>query len=169
MAEPIEIIIRKGSGGEGTGFGVSGASGSGGRNTNFGNEADFLKQKTSGDAALKTAAGIALGALKRSINYGISQYGNLTGNYIAQADMELQLSRANDALSLASITIAGAKMGGGWGAIVGFAVGVINLGINYGQQVATLNTNVSKLNTYANIMQDRANGIYSNESRGTYQ
>ena len=26
MAEPIEIIIRKGSGGEGTGFGISGAN-----------------------------------------------------------------------------------------------------------------------------------------------
>ena len=170
MAEPIEIIIRKGSGGEGTGFGISGATpgGPSRTGTDFGTEeAKFLGQKTNADKAQAAAIAFGIATLKRQINYSISQYGNKTGNYIAQAEMELVMEGLNNALSIAGATALGFKSGGVAGAIIGAAISTSSIAIGYYNQYRTLQTNIAKLDTYANIMQERSGNTYNNDSRGT--
>lgn len=170
MAEPIEIIIRKGTGGEGTGFGIPGAQLSEqatGRSTSN-NFKDPINYSLTGKQMAKTAFGLGLIAVKRSINYGISQYGNMTGNYIQQAEIELGLEHLNN-ISVVGLSIyAGAKLGGPVGAVIGGVTAGFNIGLNYQAQYITLQTNIAKLNTYSNIMQERSGNTYNNDSRGTY-
>lgn len=168
MAEPIEIIIRKGTGGEGTGFGVPGANVSEnfGRTTKFGTES-LPEQNSDASKAEKAAIAFALASLKREIGYSISQYGNMTGNYIAQAEIELNIQAVNNIASIIGSTIVGAKIGGGYGAIAGFAIGATNIAVGYVNQWRTLQVNISKLDTYSNIMQERSGNANNNGSRGT--
>jgi len=170
MAEPIEIIIRKGSGGEGTGFGIpnAGMNTPGGRSTAFGTEGGFLNEKQSGDKALIAMKAFALATLKKQIGYSIAQYGNMTGNYIQQAEIQLAMENINNISSLVGAGLIGLKTGGAAGAAVGIGIATANIGINYFNQFRTLMTNITKLDTYANIMQERSGGIYANDSRGTY-
>lgn len=169
MAEPIEIIIRKGSGGEGTGFGVPGANAneSSGRGTKMFTEGvdenQNLKRFT------KAVVGFGLATLKRQITYSIGQYGNKTGNYIAQAEIQSGMEIFNNVLGIGTATIGGATMGGVPGAIAGFVISAANVAIGYNNQYQTLQTNIAKLNTYANIMQERSGNTYNNDSRGTYE
>lgn len=167
MAEPIEIIIRKGTGGEGTGFGVPGANVSEnyGRTTKFGTES--LSEDQGANRAEKAAIAFALASLKREIGYSISQYGNMTGNYIAQAEIELNIQAINNIASIIGSTIVGAKVGGAYGAITGFAIGATNIAVGYVNQWRTLQVNIAKLDTYSNIMQERSGNSYNNGSRGT--
>ena len=168
MAEPIEIIIRKGTGGIGTGFGEP-AFNPKGRDTKFGTEAeDFLsKNKQDGDKAIAAVIAFGIASMKREINYSIAQYGNQTGNYIAQAEMQVAMEGVNNILSVALATAAGFKYGQAPGAIIGAAIATGNIAINYFNQYRTLQTNIAKLDTYANKMRERAGTISSNGSRGT--
>ena len=171
MAEPIEIIIRKGSGGEGTGFGIPGME-----------QKDTEKQDTESPTfklakrSIIAIGSFALSTAKKAYNYGISQYGNITGNYIGQAEMEMQMELFNNASSVVMAGLLGAKAGSivpGIGTIVGAVVGsgiaVANIGVNNYFKNQTLQTNIDKINTYANIMQERSGNMYNNGSRGTYQ
>ena len=169
MAEPIEIIIRKGTGGESTGFGVSGAKieETSGRTTKFGTEG--LEEDQGAKRFEKAAIGFALAALKRELNYSLSQYGNMTGNYIEQAEIELGLQMINNAITIGVSAIAGLKYGGVPGMIAGAVISTGSIVQGYVQQYRTLQTNITKLNTYANIMQERSGNIYNNDSRGTYE
>jgi len=168
MAEPIEIIIRKGTGGEGTGFGIPGVSVKEvtGRTTGFGTES-LPQQDENARRAEKAAIGFALAALKREISYSISQYGNMTGNYIQQAEIQLGMEMLNNVIAVGAGTIAGAKYGGIPGAVVGFAISAGSVATGYVNQWRTLQVNIAKLDTYANIMQERSGNSYNNGSRGT--
>ena len=97
----------------------------------------------------------------------IAQYGNQTGNYIAQAEMQVAMEGVNNILSVALATAAGFKYGQAPGAIIGAAIATGNIAINYFNQYRTLQTNIAKLDTYANKMRERAGTISSNGSRGT--
>ena len=175
MAEPIEIIIRKGTGGEGTGFGIPGATPGGpsaealSRGRGFGTEGQDLLNKSASDnkkiQAMVTA--FALSNMKRAIAYDISQMGNLHGTYIAQAEVELAVSQVTKLIGIGT-SVATATAAGGIG--MGIATGVIAVGseaISISQQYRTLKTNIAKLDTYNNIMQERSGGTFSNGSRGT--
>lgn len=171
MAEPIEIIIRKGSGGEGTGFGIPSASPSGfspeGRDTNFGKEmSNFLKNGQSGDKMMAMTTALALSSLKKSINYGISQYGNITGNYIQQAQAQYTFGIVSSIAQMGVTT----AMAGALNPALGVASAIVQVAgktIDWGMQVNQLITSVTKLNTYANLMQERSGNSYNNGSRGT--
>lgn len=169
-AEPIEIIIRKGTGGTGTGFGIKGAEQSSSALQNEENNGlqDLYKQyKRIRNFSL---VNFAIGAAKRELNYQISQYGNRTGNYIQQSDMQMLMQGFNDISSIigtgfgAGMITSNAAIG-----IIAAAIQTANITIGYVNQYRTLQTNISKINTYANIMLDRSGNSLSNESRGTYQ
>lgn len=167
MAEPIEIIIRKGTGGEGTGFGVPGAKSEEtfGRNTKFGTEG--LEEDQGAKRFEKAAYAFALATLKRQISFSIGQYGNKTGNYITQSEMQLGIEIFNNVLGIGTATATGAIYGGIPGAIAGFAISAGSVAIGYSNQYQVLQTNITKLNTYANIMQERSGNTLNNNSRGT--
>ena len=174
MAEPIEIIIRKGTGGDATGFGIPGATPGGPsaaalkRGAGFGTEGQDLINKSNADSKKIVAmvSAFALSNIKRAIAYDISQMGNLHGNYIKQAEIELAIS----AISKASGIVMGSVSAGLINPGLGLATAVISVGsetVSAVQQYRTLQTNIAKLNTYSNIMQDRSGGTFANGSRGT--
>lgn len=168
MAEPIEIIIRKGTGGEGTGFGIPGSYQAGqGRTTAFGTEG--LPENKAADRIQSATIIFALNSLRKQLNYELSQYGNKTGNYINQASIELGMEYLNNIMSIGMSAFAGFKFGGVPGAISMGAISAVNIGINYSNQYRTLQTNIAKLNTYSNIMQERSGNTLNNDSRGTYE
>lgn len=166
MAEPIEIIIRKGSGGTGTGFGVAGADAKSAERINpIGSET--MPEDENVKRAEQAAIAFSLATLKRQINYEISQMGNRTGNYIAQAETELAMEMLGNVTTVAMATAAGAKYGGVPGAVAGFLISAGSIGIGYANQYRTLMNNIARLDTYANIMQDRSGNANNNGSRGT--
>lgn len=167
MAEPIEIIIRKGQGGSGTGFGLPGMQPEG-RTTKFGTEFDDLKAKDAADSKRLNAmvAAFALAQTKRAISYGISQYGNQTGNYIKQAEIELAMNLGSRVMGIAGSIVGAAAIN----PMLAIPTAVIAIGgsaIDLGYQYRTLQTNITKLDTYANIMQERSGNTFNNGSRGT--
>lgn len=174
MAEPIEIIIRKGTGGDATGFGIPGATPGGpsaealSRGKGFGTEGQDLLNKSASDSkkiqAMITA--YALSNMKRAISYDISQMGNLHGTYIAQAETELAVSY----LMKGTAAIVSTAVAGAINPALGIATAVMAVGseaVSIVQQARTLKTNIAKLDTYNNIMQERSGGTFSNGSRGT--
>lgn len=174
MAEPIEIIIRKGEGGTGTGFGIPGAelsSAALNRGSMFGKEGEtFLKNNSQDDADRfnKSVIAFIIANTKRAINYGISQYGDMTGNYIQQAEFQLANEMLNNMLAIGGAFIGGTVKTGNpiIGAIAaGFTAG--SIGVGYGFQYQSLQRNIQKLDTYSNIMQERSGNTYNNGSRGT--
>lgn len=167
MAEPIEIIIRKGQGGSGTGFGLSGMQPEG-RNTKFGTEFDALKAKDASDSKRLNAmvAAFALAQTKRAISYGISQYGNQTGNYIRQAEMQFGMQVFSTVSGIIGATV-GAAIINPMLAVPTALIAVGSTGISLGMEARTLQTNITKLDTYANIMQERSGNTFNNGSRGT--
>ena len=167
MAEPIEIIIRKGEGGEGTGFGIPSMPQASGRGTAFGTEESFLKEKTIGDKYQAAAIAFGLATLKKAINYGISQYGNQTGNYISQSQTQALLDTGMTGLGIGMSFVTGTLVGGPvMGALMG-GLALANSAINIGFQQRTLQINIDKLNTYSNIQRERSGNVYNNGSRGT--
>lgn len=167
MAEPIEIIIRKGTGGEGTGFGVPGANVS----ENYGGT-NFSEEKKSNNLVPAKALALSLyslGLLKREISFGITQYNNMTGNYIKNAQIEVAMHFLNTAVNTVQSAVIGGIITGGnpVGIMLGIASSVINEGINTTNQVISLYGNILKINTYANIMQERSGNVNNNGSRGT--
>lgn len=174
MAEPIEIIIRKGTGGDATGFGLSGATPGGPsaaalkRGAGFGMEGqDLLKQSAADNKKIQAmVTAFALSNIKRAIAYDIAQMGNQTGAYIRQAEIELALGVGTKILGIGTGIGAAAMVN----PVLGVATAIISVGseaISIGQQYRTLQTNIAKLNTYNNIMQERSGGTFSNGSRGT--
>lgn len=169
MAEPIEIIIRKGTGGEGTGFGVPGAKSEEtfGRNTKMFTE--NIENKSEVRKVQIAAISFAVATLKRQIGFSIGQYGNKTGNYIKQDEIQLGMEMFNNILGVAGATAGGFMYGNVPGMIIAGAISAGSVAIGYSNQYQVLQTNIAKLNTYANIMQERSGNTYNNDSRGTYE
>lgn len=178
MAEPIEIIIRQG-GQNGAGFGggnngnaPSGGARSTGRNAPWNlSGADektdvLLKNLTIGemmiiDYAKKNA--------KQLINFGIAQYGNLTGDYIGQRNIRNVMSVASSLTNIAMGAVMGFKMGGPYGAVVGAGIALAGEVANVGMQYQTYQTDIKKQNLRADIMRERAGSTLGSGSRGTYE
>ena len=91
----------------------------------------------------------------------------MTGNYIAQADIEMKINAITNAIGIGTATVMGGLHGGPLGAAVGFGISFGTSAINYNLQQRTLQTNIAKLDTYANIMRERSGNVDNNGSRGT--
>lgn len=166
MAEPIEIIIRKGSGGEGTGFGIPGAKLSEQAIDNHNNSKKSEKDTLSQKAIVM----MGLNFLKREILFGINQYNNMTGNYINQMNIEIAMEHIGNIHTIATSFVGGLALTGGnpIGGAVSALVAATGIAVNYGNKAIGIAGNIIKLNTYSNIMQERSGGVYANDSRGTY-
>jgi len=170
MDEPIRIIITQGgTGGAGLGLGDTELGLPKGRKTAFGTEGQDLMSKVGfSSREQKALVGLALTSAKRGISIGISHYADMTGNYIQQ-------SQINDAIEVATQS-AGLAIGAATAisllspVLASVAIGgmVLNVGFNFGQQIAQFNINVSKQNYQAQRMRERSNTSIANGSRGTY-
>ena len=89
-------------------------------------------------------AGIS--ALKSTINFAKSNYGNFTGDYIGQQKIDNAFGAANLMVSFGGSVVSGAMAGGIPGAAVGAAVGALNIGVSAWQSNVDYRHSIAKSN-----------------------
>lgn len=103
-----------------------------------------------------------------NLNYAIANIGNFTGDYNTQRSATFAMQLVNEATGLGMSVMAGAKMGGVWGAVAAVGVYAVNKGIQTAQQMALIQ--LRQRQTDHSISQIRArSGLdpYTDGSRGT--
>ena len=137
MAEPIQIVISKS---QGTAYDTQSAT-----------PVKASSGKT-GTSATQKAVNVALiNAGKQLASAGINQYGNLTGNTIANRQL-------NEATRIAGYV--GEIAVGGW-------VGVISVGVQIGMQTLENYANVRRSNAQAEMLYARSGNVTIDGGRGT--
>lgn len=101
------------------------------------------------------------------VNFSLNNIGNFTGDYIAQRQVNATKQAISGLMNIGMATIAGAKYGG-YGAIVGFAVGVISQLSSSVYDVVLNNVEVQNINYEINQLRQLA-GLNTTKdgSRGT--
>ena len=168
MAEPIEIIIRQGGSAGGVGPAGSSGTGLGGAAAKRGQTTGLLDQNEPGNGLMKQLTlgdAMLIDAMKSQarqiISYGISQYGNLTGDYIGQRNIKNAISVVTD---ITTIGIATGKYG-----LPGFiAASIAEVG-KIGTQYISYTLDIRKQNIQAEFMRERAGSTLGSGSRGTYE
>ena len=104
----------------------------------------------------------------KTVNFSISQIGNLSGDYTAQRKVNEVKQAISGVMQVGQSTLGGAAVGGWVGAIIGFAVGTISLISNTVQDEISNRIENTKTNLEIAALRDRAglNSVYDG-SRGT--
>lgn len=120
--------------------------------------------KWAGAQMLATGLNIA----KQSVNFFVSNYGNITGDYQTQEQLNYNLSLLQSALTIGGSAIAGFMWGGPVGAVVGLSLGVLTQVVKYGFENYERYIEQQKSNYETAILRARS-GLDSinNSSRGT--
>lgn len=139
MAEPIEIVIRKTQETSTQGAGVGAIS----------KPSNSKKSSTITDNVITS---VLINAGKSIASYGVAQYGNMTGNTIAQRNID-------NALTIAGY-IAQIKTSG-W-------VGAVIVGTQIAMQFNNNMIAIDKANQQAALLYQRSGNITIDGGRGTY-
>lgn len=103
-----------------------------------------------------------------AVNYQLSNIGNFTGDYIQQTRVNDALRSLSGLTHIVSATVAGAKAGGPWGAVIGFSLGVINQTISSALEMNSRRIEVNKTNyEIAQLRQRVGLNTVLDGSRGT--
>lgn len=81
-----------------------------------------------------------------AVNYSISNIGNFTGDYIAQTHINDALRSVRGFVSIATSTAAGFKVGGPWGAVIGFSLGLVSESVSSAMQIHSNRVETNKVN-----------------------
>ena len=135
MPEPIEIVIRKTQ-----------------ESSTQGATTPQKETKGKENVQRKAINTALIQAGKQLASYGLSQYGNLTGNTIRQRQMD-------DALQIGSYI--GQIVAGGW-------VGAIAVGVQLTTSAINNSIVSRKANQQAELLYQRSGNITLNGGRGTY-
>lgn len=106
---------------------------------------------------------------KQAVNYGISNIGNFTGDYVKQQQVNGAKELLSFGMELGAAVIAGFKYTGSpWGSLIAAGVVVAGKGITIGEQLLSQAAETSRQNRYIDQLRTRA-GLNStnNGSRGT--
>lgn len=79
-------------------------------------------------------------------NYTLGNIGNFTGDYNAQRQVNFIMSANNVISNIASSALVGAKIGGGYGALIGAGVAVASQVVNFGFNLYSQNLEIRKQN-----------------------
>jgi hypothetical protein len=129
---------------------------------------DKIAGKLSPAAAYATTAGVnlAVGIVKQSINYYVSNIGRANGDSNYQAQVNRQMEIVNDFLNTGSSVLggasAGAMVGGPAGALVGAAIGGISSAVSIGFRQA------EREREYQHTQFENANSQAYNLARANY-
>lgn len=135
MPEPIEIVIRKT------------------QDTSTQNTTKQTKDTKGKEDIERKAINTALiNAGKQLASYGLSQYGNITGNTIRQRQID-------NTLQIASYV--GQVLAGGW-------VGAISVGVQLTTSGISNAVATRKANQQAELLYQRSGNVTLNGGRGTY-
>lgn len=115
------------------------------------------------------------GEARTFVNYTIGNYGNFTGDYVAQSEMQGAMNAVNFFIELGSAVSTGIKMGGGGigsaiGAIVAITSFSIVKGVNFGLQEYSEKFQQTKTNRNLSIMRERLGmeGLTNGSRSGGY-
>lgn len=111
---------------------------------------------------ISTSSSIA----KQTARYAISQYGDLTGDYIGQRKIDRTLDVASGLASIGSSAIMGGISGGWIGAIVGAGLTTIQMGVSYLQGDYETSKKIAVTNAQANYNAQRIGSILVDGNRG---
>lgn len=160
MSNPIKIVISSGN--------------QTGRSESIDSNNQFLdpmsKDADSGQTIARSAVagqliGAAVNAAKRTISYGLSMYGDYTGDYVKQAQIDNALEIGSTILGIGASIVGGAVVGGPVGAIVSGVVAVANTAVNEILKVNTYNLNLAKQNAVASFNSSRIGRILTDGNR----
>ena len=162
---PLDIYITNtrgnGNGGQGT---PNNANGTTGGNTATAATRDSAVKQTMTSVYVHRTLSIA--AAKSVVSYSISQYGDMTGDYLEQKKIDNAINIAETFISIGSSTAMGAMAGGWVGAIFGFATSTISAGIKAYQASNELQKNINRANNKANYNAQRIGSVLVNGNRG---
>lgn len=162
---PLDIYITNtsGNGGQGT---PNNANGTTGGNTATAATRDSAVKQTVTSVYVHRTLSIAASTAKSMVSYSISQYGDMTGDYLEQKKIDNAINIAETFISIGSSTAMGAMAGGWVGAIFGFATSTISAGIKAYQASNELQKNINRANNKANYNAQRIGSILVNGNRG---
>ena len=105
---------------------------------------------------------------KQAVNYTVNNIGNFTGDYINQQHVSDAVGVVNFVAQMGTATVAGAKLGGWIGAVVGVTSVLLSSTINKGLELSSIKRSTDKQNRDIAMLRTRA-GLNStnNNSRGT--
>lgn len=119
---------------------------------------EINKSTTSKSKAAKILLGQAVVSMgKRALEYGASQYGNMTGNYL----MQNQIDSAIQGVGYAAQIITGFATGG----VVGGVVSTIAVATQVGMNAFNYSVNQIKANQKADYLMNVRGGILNANSR----
>lgn len=120
------------------------------------NESEKEKSNPLADYAKHQLMHLVKSTTTKAVNFGISQIGNLTGDYALQNQVENVKNTINAVVSLGMSAYAGFKVGGPIGAAIGAGVSIASQVVDYGISVITQNINTMKQNYQIDMLRIRA-------------
>lgn len=111
---------------------------------------------------LATSTSIA----KQTASYAVSQYGDMTGDYIGQRKIDKTLDVAQGLMSIGSSAVMGGVSGGWIGAIVGAGLTTIQMGVGYIRGAYETGKHITVVNDQANYNAQRLGSILVDGNRG---
>lgn len=116
------------------------------------------------DKILNTAKQVATS----SVMYSINNIGNFTGNYQRQATIQESVSVVRGIMSVGLAGLAGLKVGGPVGAVIGASMALINKTVSFAQDEYSRYIQQKKTDYAIAQLQDRSGlNRYTDGSRGT--
>lgn len=163
---PLDIYITNTNGNGGGNQGQPNANGTTGGNTATAATRDSAVKQTMTSVYVHRTLSIASNTGKAIARYAISQYGDMTGDYIGQRKIDYAIGVAETVISIGSSTIMGGMAGGIYGAVFGFATSVVSAGVSASTSLKEYEKNVTRANNLANYNAQRIGAILVNGNRG---
>lgn len=109
---------------------------------------------------------MAKSTAKQTAKFAISQYGDMTGDYIGQRKIDRTLSIVEGVVSIGTSGVLGAMSGGLVGAIVGVGLAVAGQVVSYNQASYEYSKRVTVINVQANYNAQRIGLVLIDGNRG---
>lgn len=166
----LDILITNNAGGRGSTPNANGNStnqpATTGGNTATAATRDTSVKQTMASVYVHRVYSIAASTAKSMARFSISQYGDMTGDYLGQKKIDNAISLAETMISIGTTTIMGAMSGGIPGAVFGFIASAASVGVSAYQANKEFEKNITRANNAANYNAQRIGSILVNGNRG---
>lgn len=160
---PLDIYITN-TNGSGNNQGTS-AKGTGGNTATAATRDTSVKQTMTSVYVHRTLS-IASNTGKTVARYAVSQYGDMTGDYLGQKKIDNTIDYAETLISIGESTVMGFMSKGLGGAIFGAATSIASVGVSAFTSSKELEKNITRANNAANYNAQRIGSVLVNGNRG---
>lgn len=127
---------------------------------------DSAVKQTANSVYAHQILSMAKSTAKQTAKFAISQYGDMTGDYIGQRKIDRTLSIVEGVVSIGTTGVMGAMSGGLVGAIVGVGLAVAGQVVSYNQASYEYSKRVTVINVQANYNAQRIGLVLIDGNRG---